>query len=108
MKAVRRLVKRLTASVLGRRDDDRMREDLAEHLTLLTEEYARAGLPLDEARRLARIKLGGFVAATEACRDEQRLRDTCQDIHVGISRRLGCGLWTPCGAPPEQSRRFRR
>jgi N-acetylglutamate synthase-like GNAT family acetyltransferase len=41
MKALQRLVKRLTASILGRRDDDRVREELAEHLTLLTEELAR-------------------------------------------------------------------
>lgn len=51
MRTLRRFVKRLIASVLGRRDDDRVREELAGHLTLLTEEYARGGLPLDEARR---------------------------------------------------------
>jgi predicted permease len=83
MKVLRRFVKRLTAS-LGRGDDDRVREELAEHLTLLTEEYARAGLPLDEARRRARLKLGAHDVTTEAYRDEQRLRfleDTWQDLH---------------------------
>jgi predicted permease len=64
----------LTASLLGRGDDNRVREELAEHLALLTEEYARAGLPLDEARRRARLKLGAHDVTTEACRDEQRLR----------------------------------
>jgi putative ABC transport system permease protein len=83
MKALRRFVRRLTASVLGRRDEDRVQEELAEHLTSLTEEYVRSGLPLDEARRRARLKLGTGDATAEAYRDEQRLRsleDTWQDI----------------------------
>jgi putative ABC transport system permease protein len=73
MKAVRRFARRLTASLLGRRDDDRMRAELAEHLTLLTEEYVRAGLPPDEARRKARLRLGANDIIVEAYRDEQRL-----------------------------------
>jgi hypothetical protein len=87
MKALRRLVRRLTASVLGRRNDDRVREELAEHLALLTEEYVRAGLPLHEARRRARLKLGPDDALTEAYRDEQRLRpleDVWQDIRYAL------------------------
>ena len=74
MRALRRFVRRLTASVLGRRDDDRIRAELSEHLALLTEEHVRAGLPLDEARRRASIKLGTGDVTTEAYRDEQRLR----------------------------------
>ena len=83
MTALRRFVKRLTASLLGRRDDDRVREELAEHLTLLTEDYARGGLPLDEARRRARLKLGADDVTTESWHDEQRLRlleDTSHDV----------------------------
>ena len=45
MKALRRFVKRLSASTLGQRNDERMREEFAEHLALLTEEYPCAGLP---------------------------------------------------------------
>lgn len=74
MKALGRFVRRLTASVLGPRDDDRIREELAEHLALLTEDNLRAGLPLDEARRQARLKLGAGDAVGEAYQDEQRLR----------------------------------
>jgi putative ABC transport system permease protein len=87
MKALRRFVRRLTASVLGRRDEDRVREELEEHLALLTGEYARAGLPLDEARRRARLRLGAGDATTEAYRDEQRLRrleDTWQDVRYAF------------------------
>ena len=87
MKALRRFVRRLAASVLGRRDDDRVREELAEHLTRRLEDYARAGLPLDEARRRARLDLGTDDATIEAYRDEQRLRgleDTWQDIRYAF------------------------
>lgn len=83
MKVLRRFVNRLTASLLGRGDDDRLREELAEHLTMLTEEYLRTGLPLDEARRQARLKLGAHDVTLEAWRDERRLRlleDTWQDL----------------------------
>jgi hypothetical protein len=42
---IRRFLRRLKASVPGQRDDERLREELAEHLTLLTDEYVRSGLP---------------------------------------------------------------
>ena len=74
MTGLRRFVKRLAASVLGRQDDDRVQDELAEHLSLLTEEYMRTGLPFSEAHRRARLKLGAHDATTEAVRDEQRFR----------------------------------
>src|SRR4051812_30055329 len=74
MRALRRFVKRLTASVAGRRDEERIHAELSEHLALLTEEHVRAGLPLDEACRRASLKLGPRDATKEAFRDEQRLR----------------------------------
>ena len=91
MNAIRRLAKRLRTSLSGRQDDDRLREELAEHLALLTEEYAQAGVPLDEARRRARLKLGAVDATTEAWRDQQRLRwleDLWSDLRYGL-RTLG-------------------
>ena len=63
MKALRRFVKRLTASLFGHRDDDRVREELAEHLELATEEFVRAGVPLEDARRRAR-RCGGRLPAS--------------------------------------------
>ena len=87
MRALRRFARRLTASVFGRRDEDRVQEELAEHLTLLTEEYTRAGLPLDEARRRARLTLGAASGIEERYRDEQRLRgleDLSQDLRYGL------------------------
>jgi hypothetical protein len=61
MTTLRRFVKRLTASLLGRRDDDRAREELAGHLTLLTEEYARRGC---HSTRLG----GGHISSSEQTR----------------------------------------
>jgi len=87
MKALRRFVRRLAASVFGRRDDDRMRDELAEHLALLTDEHVRAGLSLDDARRSARLKLGAETVTTEAYRDEQSLRwldDLVRDLRHGL------------------------
>ena len=87
MKALRRFLKRLSASVLGTRDDERVREELAEHLELATDELARAGVPLDDARRRARIKLGAPGVTAEAYRDQQRLRwleDTWQDLRYAV------------------------
>ncbi|MCC7010501.1 MAG: ABC transporter permease [Acidobacteria bacterium] len=87
MKTLRRFMARLTASVLGRRDASRVREELAEHLTSLTDEYVRGGLPFDEARRRARLEMGSEEAITEAWRDEQRLRpleDCWQDVRFAF------------------------
>lgn len=87
MRALRRFVKRLSASVFGRRDDDRVQEELAEHLELATEELVRAGVPLDDARRRARLKVGGADAIAEGYRDEQRLRwleDLGSDVRYGL------------------------
>lgn len=81
------LLRRLAASVSGRRDDDRVREELQEHLALLTDDYERAGLPPAEARRRARLRLGTVDAITEACGDERRLRgleDFWRDVRYAL------------------------
>ena len=86
MKTLRRFVRRLVASVRGRRNDDRVREELAEHLTLLTEEHVRAGMPPDEALRSARLKVGAHEPIAEAYYDVQRLRwleDFGRDLRYG-------------------------
>jgi hypothetical protein len=60
-----------------------VREELAEHLTLLTDEYARARLPLDEARRRAKLKLV----------EQMRPKQSPQVIAVSLSK-LGRGFAT--------------
>jgi putative ABC transport system permease protein len=85
--ALRRFAKRLAATFLGWSDDDRMRDELTEHLTLLTDEYLRAGHPPEAARRRARLRLGGGSAIAEAYRDEQRLgwlEELARDLRFGL------------------------
>ena len=49
----------------GRHDDQRLREELEEHLRLQTAENLRAGMPPSEARRQAILKFGGVGTVRE-------------------------------------------
>lgn len=73
MRAVRRFLVRLTASATRQRDEERLREELEEHLALHTAENVRAGLSPAEARRQAVLKFGAVEAVKEHYRDEQGL-----------------------------------
>ena len=87
MKGLRRFVMRLAATLRGRRDDDRMREELGTHFELLTEEYVSAGMSPDDARRRARLTLGAGLGIAEAWREERRLRpleDMWQDVRYAL------------------------
>jgi putative ABC transport system permease protein len=97
MKGPRRFVRRLSASLLGRGNEQRLQEELEEHLALLTDEYLRAGLPRAKARRQAAIKLGIGHAITEAYRDQERLRwleDFARHVRLGIRRLRHTPLFT--------------
>jgi hypothetical protein len=56
MRFLRRFFIRLSNFTAGRRADQRLQEEMAEHLALQTEENLRAGLPPAEARRQATLK----------------------------------------------------
>src|SRR6202789_167659 len=73
MKFLRRFFIRRSTSTAGRRADQRLQEEMAEHLALQTEENLRAGLPLAEARRQAALKLGAVQAIREHHTAEQGL-----------------------------------
>ena len=73
MKFLRRFFIRLSNFVAGRRADQRLREEIAEHLAFQTEENRRAGMSPDEARRQAALKLGSAEAIRERQHDEQSL-----------------------------------
>jgi predicted permease len=65
VKFLRRFLIRLSNFVTRRRADQRLQEELAEHLAFQTEENLRAGMSPTEARRQAAIKLGAAEAIRE-------------------------------------------
>jgi predicted permease len=73
MKCLRRLLIRLANFVTGRSADQRLREEIAEHLEFQTEENMRAGMSSAEARRQAALKLGSAEAIREHHHAEQSL-----------------------------------
>ncbi len=73
MRFLRRFFIRLSNFTAGRRADQRVREEMAEHLALQTEENVRAGMPPVEARRQAALKLGAAEAIREQHHAEQGL-----------------------------------
>jgi predicted permease len=65
MRFLRRFFIRLSNFTTGRRADQRLQEEMAEHLALQTEENLRAGMLPAEARRQAALKLGAAEAIRE-------------------------------------------
>ncbi len=73
MKALRRFAKRLFARATRRRDEERLRAEVEEHLAQQTAENLRAGLSAGEARRQAVLKFGAVEAMKESYRDQRGL-----------------------------------
>src|SRR6202142_2050430 len=73
MRFLRRFFIRLSNFTTGRRADQRLREEMAEHVALQTGENLRAGMSPVEARRQARLKPGGAQAIREHHNAEQSL-----------------------------------
>jgi putative ABC transport system permease protein len=73
MKSIRRMMRQLRAMFSGERADAEMERELAAHLLLLEDEMTRKGATPDEARRLARIKLGGVEQVRIMHREERGL-----------------------------------
>jgi putative ABC transport system permease protein len=73
MKFLRRLLIRLSNFATSRSADQRLQEEIAEHLAFQTQENVRAGMPPAEARRQAALKLGSAEAIREQHHAEQSL-----------------------------------
>src|SRR5579859_1779212 len=87
MRSLRRFLTRLFNSAARRAREDRLREEIAEHIALQTAENVRAGLSPLEARRQAMLKFGGVEAMKEDYRAERRLmffENLAQDIRFGL------------------------
>src|SRR6201985_2460478 len=73
MRFLRRFFIRLSNFTTGRRADQRLREEMAEHVALETEDNMRAGMSPTEARRQAALKLGAAQAIREGHHAEQSI-----------------------------------
>src|SRR6202158_6547338 len=62
MRSLRRLLNRVFNTAARRAQEERLREEIAEHIALQTAENLRAGLSPVEARRQAMLKFGGVEA----------------------------------------------
>jgi len=70
MRSLRRFFTRLFNSAARRAQEERLREEIAEHIALQTGENLRAGLSPIEARRQAMLKFGGVEAMKQDYRAE--------------------------------------
>ncbi len=83
MTRLRVFARRLVASLRSRRMDDELRDEIASHLAEAADEYARRGLPPEEARLAALRRFGGVTQIAEVHRDVRSfawLGDLRQDL----------------------------
>ena len=73
LRSLRRFLTRLGNFAATRRHDERLQEEIEEHLALQTAENLRAGLPPAEARRQAILKFGAVESIKEEYRAERRI-----------------------------------
>jgi hypothetical protein len=73
MSSLRRFLTRLFNSATRRAQEERLREEIEEHVALQTEENLRAGFSPVEARRQAMLKFGGVEAMKQDYRAERGL-----------------------------------
>src|SRR5690349_310982 len=71
LNALRVVASRICGVLTRRQLDEDLRQELAGHLDLLTAENIRRGLSREEARRAARVRLGGIT----------QLRETHRELH---------------------------
>src|SRR2546430_143744 len=67
--------------------DQELDDELRDHLERKTEEYMAQGMTQEEARRRARLDLGGIEQTKEKCRDARRvnwIEDFVQDLRFGF------------------------
>jgi putative ABC transport system permease protein len=87
MRFLRRFLVRLASLIGARREDQRLQEEIEEHIALQTLENLRAGLPQSEARRQAVLKFGAVGAVREDYHAEQGLpliESLLQDLRFAL------------------------
>ena len=87
MRFLRRFLIRLSNFATRQSADQRLQEELAEHLAFQTEENMRAGMSPAEARRQAALNLGAAQAIRESHHAEQSLpffENLAQDLRYAV------------------------
>jgi macrolide transport system ATP-binding/permease protein len=87
MKTLRRFFTRLFNSAARRAQEERLREEITEHIALQTAENVRRGLSPMEARRQAMLKFGGVEAMKQDYRAERGLlfiENLLQDVRFAL------------------------
>ena len=74
MRLIAEVWERLRALVLGASEDREMEEELRFHLDMETQKHVTAGMSRSEARRHARLRLGGTERIKEEVRDARGVR----------------------------------
>jgi predicted permease len=96
MKSLRRFLSRLASFATRRAQDERLREEIDEHIALQRDENIRAGLSPVEARRQALLKFGGVEAIKQEYRSARGLlfvETFVQDVRFALrSLRRAPGL----------------
>ena len=87
MRWLRRFLRRAVNLATGRVDDERLREEIEEHIALDTDANVRAGMTPVEARRRAILKFGGVGTVREEYRAERGLpwiENLAQDVRFSV------------------------
>ena len=87
MRSLRRFLTRLMNLATRRTHDERLREEIEEHIALQTAENLSAGLSPVEARRQAMLKFGGVEAIKEDYRAEgglQFIENSLRDVRFAL------------------------
>jgi predicted permease len=87
MRPLRSFVSRLQAPLLAGLQDADLSRELNTHLEMMTDDNLRAGMSPEDARRHARMALGGMDPIRENCRDARGIRwisDFLQDLRQAI------------------------
>ena len=83
---IRILASRFADLFRSRKLDRELKEELEFHIDMQTEKNLRKGMNPEDARRSARVTLGGFTQIQEECRNRRGfsfLGDTARDIRYG-------------------------
>jgi hypothetical protein len=89
MRTLKRFLARVIGSIMQQPREERLQEEIKEHLARLTADNLRAGLSSAEARRQAVLKFGAIEAVKEDYRDQlglPLLETLLQDTRYAIRR----------------------